>query len=55
MDSNFKDFFTQLTISAIKPLQRSAADGGVTVEKLTIPQVVAWFEKEAKLRLEKGL
>ena len=55
MDSNFKDFFTQLTISAIKPLQRSAADGGVTIEKLTIPQVVAWFEKEAKLRLEKGL
>jgi len=55
MDSNFKNFFTQLTISAMRPLQRSAADGGVAVEKLTIPQVVAWFEKEAKLRLEKGL
>ncbi len=55
MDSNFKTFFTQLTISAMKPLQRSAADGGVAIEELTVPQVVAWFEKEAKLRLEKGL
>ena len=55
MDSNFKPFFTQLTVSAIKPLERSAADAGVAIEELTVPQVVAWFEKEAKLRLENGV
>lgn len=51
IDSNFKDFFTQLTISSLKPLNQSANDAGVAIEELTIPQLVAWFEKQAKLNI----
>lgn len=53
MDSNFKDFFTQLTISSLKPLNESANDAGVAIEALTIPQLVSWFEKQAKLNLDR--
>jgi hypothetical protein len=55
VDSNFKGFFTQLTIASLKPLHQSAAEAGVAIEGLTVPQVVAWFEKEAKRRLERGI
>lgn len=53
IDSNFKNFFTQLTISSLKPLNQSASDAGVAIEDLTVPQVVAWFEKQAKLNLDR--
>jgi antitoxin component of RelBE/YafQ-DinJ toxin-antitoxin module len=52
IDSEFKKFFSQLVISSIKPLKQSAQEAGVAIENLTVPQVVSWFEKEAKLRLE---
>jgi len=55
IDQNFKGFFTQLTIAALKPLNQSAAESGVTIEDLTVPQVVSWFEQEAKRRLEQGI
>jgi hypothetical protein len=51
IDSDFKRFFTQLVISSHKPLRSAAQAVGSEVEDLTVPQVVAWFEKEAKSRL----
>jgi hypothetical protein len=48
----FQMFFTQLVMSSLKPLTRIAADEREAIADLTIPQVVAWFEKDAKLRLE---
>lgn len=52
IDNEFKKFFSQLVISSVKPLKQAAQEAGVTIEHLTVPQVVTWFEKEAKLRLE---
>jgi hypothetical protein len=48
----FQMFFTQLVMSSLKPLTRIAADEGEAIADLTIPQVIAWFEQDAKLRLE---
>jgi hypothetical protein len=53
-DSSFKGFFVRLVISALKPLKQMAAETGVAIEALTLQQVVSWFEKEAKLRIEQG-
>jgi hypothetical protein len=53
-DREFRCFFSQLVISSLKPLKRIAREAGVNIESLTIAQVVAWFEKEAKKKLEKN-
>jgi hypothetical protein len=51
IDNEFKKFFSQLVISSMKPLRQVSQEAGVAIEQLTVPQVVTWFEKEAKLRL----
>jgi hypothetical protein len=50
-DREFRQFFSQLVISAMKPIKQMAQDAGILVEELTVPQVVAWFEHHAKQRL----
>ncbi|MBD1937312.1 hypothetical protein [Microcoleus sp. FACHB-68] len=51
IDSSFASFFTNLVISSLKPLKQISQETGVPVEDLTVRQVVAWFEKQAKIRL----
>jgi hypothetical protein len=51
IDTEFKRFFTQLVLSSNKPLTQAAQDAGSSIEQLTVPQVVAWFEKQAKANL----
>jgi hypothetical protein len=52
---SFQMFFTQLVMSSLKPLQRIAADEeSETIANLTPAQVITWFEKDAKLRMEQG-
>jgi hypothetical protein len=53
-DPSFKRFFARLVISALRPLKQIAQEAGVTIENLSVPQVVNWFEKEAKLRIDQG-
>jgi hypothetical protein len=53
-NESFKGFFTQLVLSSLKPLRQVAKDQGVAIAKLNIPQVIAWFEKDAKIRVEQG-
>jgi hypothetical protein len=48
----FQMFFTQLVMSSLKPLSRIATDEGAAIADLTIPQVIAWFEQDAKQRLQ---
>lgn len=50
-DQDFKRFFAQLVNSSRKPLKQAAQEADVTVEALTIPQVIAWFEQESKKNL----
>lgn len=53
-DSNFKGFFLQLVMASLRPLRLMAQEFDTDIESLTIQQVLAWFEKEAKGRIEAG-
>lgn len=48
-------FLTRLTISSLKLLQHIAEEYGVKIEDLTTQQIVAWFEKDGKIRREQGI
>lgn len=50
IDSGFDRFFTNLVISSLKPLKQISQEASVPIEDLTVQQVVAWFEKDAKSR-----
>jgi hypothetical protein len=53
--SSSEKFLTRLTISSLGLLKVIAKDLGVSVEELTHKQLIAWFEKEAKVRRELGV
>jgi hypothetical protein len=53
-DNRFNQFFSQMVISSIKPLNQIALESEIAIEDLTVSQVVAWFEKESKIRMEQG-
>ncbi len=53
-DDRFNQFFSQMVISSIKPLNQIALESETAIEDLTVSQVVAWFEKESKIRMEQG-
>ena len=48
-------FLTRLTISSLKLLQHIAAEAGVAIEDLTAAQIIAWFERDGKIRREQGI
>jgi hypothetical protein len=54
LDSSFKDFFTRLVMASQRPLKQISAETGLPLEDLTLEQVVQWFEKQAKIRVESG-
>jgi hypothetical protein len=51
MDREFKQFFSRLVSSSCKPLQQASEEAGVASEQLTVPEVVRWFEQEARKRI----
>lgn len=53
--SSPEKFLTRLTISSLRILQHIAQDYGVSIEELTTKQIIAWFEKDAKIRREQGI
>lgn len=53
--SNHEKFLARLTISSLRLLNHIAKDTGVAVEDLTVQQVIAWFEKDGKIRREQGV
>ena len=53
--SSPEKFLTRLTISSLRLLQHIAEDYGVQMEDLTAEKVVAWFEKDGKIRREQGV
>jgi hypothetical protein len=52
LDASFELFFTNLVIASLRPLRQIAVEVGGAIEQLTVKQVVAWFEKDAKIRRE---
>ncbi|OCQ91738.1 hypothetical protein BCD67_09610 [Oscillatoriales cyanobacterium USR001] len=55
VDASFESFFTNLVISSLRPLQQISLETGREIEALTVKQVVAWFEKDGKIRREQGI
>jgi hypothetical protein len=53
--SSSEKFLTRLTISSLRLLKLIAAETGVAMEELTAEQVIGWFEKDGKVRREKGV
>jgi hypothetical protein len=47
-------FLTRLTVSSLKLLKHIAQEYAVNIEDLTTTQIIAWFEKDSKLRREQG-
>jgi len=52
VDASFELFFTNLVVASLRPLRQIATEAGGAIEQLTVKQVVAWFEKDAKIRRE---
>lgn len=48
-------FLTRLTISSLKLLKHIAQEYNVAIEDLDTQQIVAWFEKDGKIRHEQGI
>jgi hypothetical protein len=53
--SSPEKFLTRLTISSLRILQHIAKESGMSMEDLTTKQIIAWFEKDAKIRREQGI
>ncbi|MBW4630428.1 MAG: hypothetical protein KME30_00565 [Iphinoe sp. HA4291-MV1] len=53
--SSPEKFLTRLTISSLRLLKQIAEEYEVKIEDLTAQQVIAWFEKDGKVRREQGI
>lgn len=53
--SSPEKFLTRLTISSLRLLKQIAQDYNIAIEDLTAEQVIAWFEKDGKIRREQGV
>ena len=53
--SSPEKFLTRLTISSLRVLQEIAKENNIAIEELTTQQIIAWFEKDGKIRREKGV
>ncbi|MEG4985010.1 hypothetical protein QUB08_04400 [Microcoleus sp. BR0-C5] len=54
LDASFENFLTNLVVASLRPLRQMAAEAERAIEQLTVKQVVAWFEKDGKIRREQG-
>ncbi|NJL69215.1 MAG: hypothetical protein HC849_07545 [Oscillatoriales cyanobacterium RU_3_3] len=54
LDASFENFFTNLVLASLRPLKQIAVESEGAIEQLTVKQVVAWFEKDGKIRREQG-
>jgi hypothetical protein len=53
--TNPEKFLTRLTISSLRLLKLIAQDYDVSLDELNYQQVIQWFEKDSKIRKEKGV
>lgn len=53
-DPAFNQFFTQIVLSSLRPLKQIAAETNISLVELQSNDVIAWFEKEARVRVDQG-
>jgi hypothetical protein len=54
LDASFENFFTNLVVASLRSWRQIATEAEIGIEQLTVKQVVAWFEKDGKIRREQG-
>ncbi len=52
VDANFATFFSNLVVSSIQPLRQISEENNTAISELTVEQVIAWYERQAKRRVE---
>jgi hypothetical protein len=52
MDDSFKQFWSNIILSAQKPLGAIAATHQCGLTAITTPQIISWFEAQSKAALE---
>lgn len=50
-DGSFIELFDRLLISSLVPLQNIAQQENIAIEKLTLSQIIGWFEAQVKASL----
>jgi hypothetical protein len=53
--SSSEKFLTRLTISSSRLLKIISQDLNIAIEDLTHQQIIDWFEKDGKIRRERGI
>lgn len=53
--SSPEKFLTRLTISSLRVLQQIAKENNIAIEELTAQQIIAWFERDGKIRRQDGV
>jgi hypothetical protein len=53
--SSYEKFLTRMTISAMQALAPIAKTYNLHVEQLSVPQIIEWFEQDAKSKREQGM
>ena len=53
-DPSFSQFFAQLVLSSLKPLTQISTELEKPLYDLLPLDIIAWFEKEARIRVETG-
>jgi hypothetical protein len=51
MDDQFQVFFSKLVASSLRPLHQISEETEISLENLSITQVIQWFEQKAKERV----
>jgi hypothetical protein len=51
IDESFMDLLDRLLISSLGPLQKIAHQENTAIERLTLPQIIGWFEAQVKSTL----
>lgn len=51
-DGSFQNFFVQIVLGSLKPLREIAGSLNVAIEQVTVAQVIAWYEVQAKVNLD---
>ncbi|MEG4519156.1 MULTISPECIES: hypothetical protein [unclassified Microcoleus] len=52
LDARKENFFTNRVIASLRHERQVAMEAERAIEQLTVKQVVAWFEKDGKIRRE---
>ncbi len=53
LNAEFKQFFTQLVLSSLKPLQQMSENLDIPIAALTPRQTIAWFEQQSEGKRQK--